>query len=104
VVNGGDSIVLNDLAGTAVTALKFRLSGLLRGDADHVIINGTNGADAINVEGDFANGVTITGLAARLRVVGSEGPVDSVTINGLGGPDNVSAADLSAGAVTFAID
>jgi Ca2+-binding RTX toxin-like protein len=102
--NGGDNIVLNDLTGTAVTALKFTLSGLLQLDADHVIINGTNGADAIHVEGDLANGVTVTGLAAGLRIGGSEGPVDSVTINGLGGADTVNAADLSEGAVSFSMD
>jgi hypothetical protein len=104
VVNGGDNIVLNDLTGTAVTALKFRLSGLLHQDADHVIVNGTSAADTIHVEGDFANGVTVTGLAASLRVVASEGPVDSVTINGLGGADTVDASDLAAGAVSFAMD
>ena len=103
-VNGGDNIVLNDLTGTAVTALKFRLSGLLVQDADHVTVNATSGADAIRVEGDIANGVTITGLAAQLRVVGTEGPVDSVAVNGLGGADTVDASDLASGAVGFAMD
>jgi hypothetical protein len=102
--NGGDNIVLNDLTGTAVTALKFTLSGLLLLDADHVIINGTDNADTIHVEGDLSNGVTVTGLAAGLRSGGSEGPVDSLTINGLCGADAVDASNLSAGAVSFAVN
>jgi hypothetical protein len=101
---GGDNIILNDLSGTSVTALTFRLSGLQQQNADHVIINGTSGTDAIHVEGDFANGVTVTGLAVPLRVVATEGPVDGITINSLGGADAVDASNLSAGAVSLSIN
>jgi len=103
-VNGGDTFVLNDLTGTAVTAVKFVLSGRLQLDADHVILNGSSGADTIDVDGDFANGLTITGLSARVRIGALEGPVDSVTINGLGGADTVDASGLAAGAVSFSMD
>ena len=68
-LGGADTITVNDLTGTDVTAgrpstwLGTPGSGVGDGQADTVIVNGTNGDDVITVAGD--NGVvTVSGLAA----------------------------------------
>src|SRR5207302_2715334 len=53
-LGGADTITVNDLTGTAVQQVNLDLSGTQGsgtgdGAADTVIVNGTNGADQINV-------------------------------------------------------
>src|SRR5258706_6540100 len=64
-LGGADTIVVNDLSGTDVTAVNLNLAAAGgAGDAlpDNVIVNGTNGADAILATGN-ASGVSVPGLA-----------------------------------------
>jgi Ca2+-binding RTX toxin-like protein len=107
-LGGSDTITVNDLSGTAVTGVNLNLAGTLGGTtgdgaADTVIVNGTNGNDAITVTGD-ANGVSVQGLAARVNLTGFEANLDRLTINALDGNDVVNAAGLGAGALGLTAD
>ena len=102
-LNGADNIIVNDLAGTALAHVKARLNN--NDDRpDNLTINGTNGADAIIVDGDFANGVTISGLATQVELFGAIGLADGLTVNALGGADTVDASTLQAGAIDLVIN
>ena len=55
-LGGADTITVNDLSGTDVTGVNLDLagtpgSGTGDGQADTVIVNGTNGADAVQIAG-----------------------------------------------------
>jgi hypothetical protein len=63
-----------------------------------VIVNGTSGNDAINVNGD-AGGVKMSGLAATVEVPHSEAASDRLEINTLAGTDTLDSSGLSAGAM-----
>ena len=98
-LGGADTITVNDLTGTDVTEVNLDLasppgSGTGDGQADSVIVNGTNGDDAIVVAGD-ASGVTVLGLAAQVNITGAETTNDLLTLNTLGGDDVVDASGLS---------
>src|SRR5204863_192379 len=57
-LGGADTITVNDLTGTGVTALNLNLAaadGDSDGQADTVVVNGTTGADVVTV-GDAATG------------------------------------------------
>jgi len=100
---GADTITVNDLTGTDVTELNLDLasppgSGTGDGQADSVIVNGTNGDDAVSVVGD-ASGVAVIGLSAQVNITGAETASDRLTINTLGGDDVLDASGLTDGAV-----
>ena len=50
-LGGADTVVANDLTGTDVTKVNARPRRDGDGQPDHVVVNGTNGADAIKVAG-----------------------------------------------------
>jgi Ca2+-binding RTX toxin-like protein len=107
-LGGADFVNVNDLAGTDVTAVIVDLGGILGGAAgdgvaDHVVVNGTNGNDAINVNGD-AGGVKVSGLAATVKIVDSEAANDKLEVNTLAGRDSVDFAGLAAGAIELVVD
>ena len=101
-LGGADNVVVNDLTGTALTHIKVRLSA--DGQPDHVIVNGSNNADTIDIDGDFANGVTISGLAAQVKVNGAIEAAEGLTVNALGGADTVDASTLEAGAIALTLN
>ncbi len=105
---GADTITVGDLTGTGVTQVNLDLAGTPGtgtgdGQADTVIVNGTNGADAIVVAGD-ASGVAVMGLAAQVNITGAEAANDQLEINALAGDDVVAASGLSAGAIGLTAD
>jgi Ca2+-binding RTX toxin-like protein len=107
-LGGADTITVNDLTGTDVTQVNLDLasppgSGTGDGQADNVIVNGTNGDDAITATGD-ASGVAVIGLAAQVNVTGAEAANDRLTVNTLGGDDVLDASGLSAGAIGLTAD
>ena len=64
------------------------------GQADTIVINATNGDDAIVVTNN--NGViTVSGLGADVTITGFEANNDRIVINGLGGDDVIEASGLS---------
>src|SRR5262249_58310784 len=95
---GSDTATVNDLSGTDLTAVNINLAGVLGGtagdaQADTVIVNGTNGNDAIQVLG-AGTSFTVAGLPATVSVTNSEGANDSLVVNALGGDDQVNASSL----------
>jgi Ca2+-binding RTX toxin-like protein len=105
---GADAITVNDLTGTDVANVNIDLasppgSGVGDGEADAVIVNGTNADDAIVVAGD-ASGVTVTGLAALVNITGAEAAIDRLTVNTLGGDDVMNASGLAVGAIALTAD
>jgi Ca2+-binding RTX toxin-like protein len=107
-LGGADVVTVNDLTGTDVTSVNVDLAGTLGGrvgdaQADRVIVNGTNGNDAIDVSGD-AQAVKVSGLAATTRILHSEVANDRLDVNTLAGTDTVGSAGLAAGAIKFFLD
>jgi Ca2+-binding RTX toxin-like protein len=67
-----------------------------------VVVNGTNGNDAITVSGNAA-GVTVSGLRALVAIQHQES-TDQLDVNGLAGDDAIDASGLAAGAMSLALD
>jgi Ca2+-binding RTX toxin-like protein len=107
-MGGADTVTTNDLTGTGVTQLNLDLasppgSGAGDGQADAVIVNGTNGNDAVTVAGD-ASGVSVVGLSAQVNIKGAETANERLTINTLRGDDVVDASGLSAVAIPLTVN
>jgi Ca2+-binding RTX toxin-like protein len=105
---GADNITVGDLSGTGVTQVNLNLestpgSGTGDGAADTVTVNGTNGADNVQVTG-AGTSFTVSGLPAVVAVSGSEGANDKLVVNLLGGNDTFSASTLPAGVVGLTVD
>src|SRR6476469_7369756 len=106
-LGGADTVTVNDLTGTDVKSVNLDLAGTLGGttgdgQTDHVVVNGTNANDAIAAAGD-ASGVTVSGLHTQVAIQHQE-PTDKLSVEGLGGDDNISATGLAAGAITEFLD
>jgi Ca2+-binding RTX toxin-like protein len=107
-LGGADTVTVNDLSGTDVTKVNIDLAGTIGGtagdgQADTVIVNGSNADNVINVTGSGTS-VAVTGLAAAVAVANSEGANDSLVINALDGHDVVNASKLPAGVMKLIID
>jgi Ca2+-binding RTX toxin-like protein len=107
-LGGADIVTVNDLTGTDLTQLNVALAGTpggATGDAqlDTVIVNATNGNDAIDIFGSGTS-VAVVGLSALVNVTGSEGANDSLVVNGLGGNDSITASTLPAGIIKLTVD
>ncbi len=92
---GADTITVNDLVGTGVDRIDLSLFdfGTPGGNTDTVVVNGSAGDDQITASS--ANGVvTVGGLAAEIRITGTEPAGDRLQINGLGGSDAIDATGL----------
>jgi len=103
-LGGADTITVNDLTGTNVNQVAIDLaatpgSGVGDGQADTIVINGTNGNDVITVT-DNNGVVTVSGLATDVTITGFEAANDRIVINGLGGDDVINASGLG-GAMLF---
>jgi RTX calcium-binding nonapeptide repeat (4 copies) len=102
-LGGADVVTVNDLSGTDVSRVDVDLAGTLGGgagdgQADRVIVNGTNGNDAIDVSGD-AQVVKVSGLSARTEILHSQVANDRLDVNTLAGRDTVGSVGLAAGAI-----
>jgi Ca2+-binding RTX toxin-like protein len=107
-IGGADTITVNDLTGTAVQQVTLNLAGVLNGttgdgQADTVIVNGTNGDNTVTISGG-ADSLAVAGLSASVNVSAAEGALDSLRVFALGGADVVSAATLPAGVVSLSLD
>ncbi len=103
---GADGIAVGDMGGTDVTAIRIDLAGTSSsgdGAADAVTAAGTAAADAIVVSGN-GGGVAVTGLSARIDLVGAEVALDRLTINGQGGDDFIDATALQAGSIGLVVN
>jgi hypothetical protein len=105
-LGGADLVTVNDLAGTDVTAVNVDLAaagGVGDGQPDRVVVNGTNGDDAIAVTGD-AGEVKVSGLAATVAVLHPEAANDRLEIDTKAGTDTVDPAGLAAGAIQLFVN
>jgi RTX calcium-binding nonapeptide repeat (4 copies) len=105
-LGGADQIMVHDLAATDVRSVNVDLAGSGGGGdgaADRVLVDGTNGNDAIDVSGD-ATQVKVSGLAATVRILNPEVANDRLDISTLAGNDTVSSAGLAAGAIQLFVD
>ena len=106
-VGGADTITVNDTTGTGLTHLNLDLAGVAGagrggGNADSVIVNGTDGADRIAVAGS-ASGIAVSGLATSVNISGNEGATDQLVVNALVGDDTINASDLRGGAIALSL-
>ena len=107
-LGGADLVTVNDLTGTDVRNVTVDLAGTLGGatgdgQADRVVVNGTNGDDTIRAFGD-ATEVTAKGLDPIVAIRHSEAANDRLEINTLAGTDSVQSAGLAAGAIQLLVD
>ena len=105
-LGGADAITVNDLTGTDVTRTNLDLAGALGGDAgdgaiDSVVVNGTNGDDAISIDGNGA-GADVTGLATAVSLTHADA-TDTLSVNTLAGVDDVDANGV-AGVLEVLVD
>ncbi|MGA7487719.1 MAG: calcium-binding protein [Xanthobacteraceae bacterium] len=95
-LGGADTITVSDLSKTDVGKVRIDLGatgGGGDGQADTIVLNATNGDDAITVTNN--NGVvTVSGLAAEVTISNFEAN-DRIVINGLGGDDVIQASGLT---------
>ena len=109
-LGGPDLVTVNDLTGTDVQNVNANLAsgpGASTGDllTDQVIVNATNGNDAIEVAGRSRSTTTsVTGLAATVSVTNADPATDALTINALAGNDIVDAAQVSADSTLLTLD
>jgi Ca2+-binding RTX toxin-like protein len=107
-LGGADTVTLNDLSATSVTQVNLDLGatpGAVGGDsqADTVTVNATNGADSVQVTGHGTSYV-VAGLSTLITVANSEGNLDNLAVNLLGGNDTFDASGLAAGVTHLTVD
>jgi Ca2+-binding RTX toxin-like protein len=107
-LGGSDTVTINDLTGTDVKVVNANLAAALGGStgdllADRVIINATNGNDAVEVA-DRGTSVAVAGLAATVIVTNIDPALDALTISGLDGNDILDAAQLAADSMVLTLD
>ena len=107
-LGGADNLTINDLTGTGVKQVAIDLasppgSGTGDGQSDSVIVNATNGNDAISVASSGTS-VVVKGLSEQVTIDGAEAANNSLVINGLGGNDTINASALNVGQINLTID
>jgi Ca2+-binding RTX toxin-like protein len=105
---GADTVTVDELSGTDVTEVGLSLAGSLTpkagdGADDHVVVNGTEGADTVQLTGTQPDGVTVSGLQALVHIFGTDGTSDALDFHALGGNDTVDATGLAEGVVSLTV-
>jgi len=109
VLDGADTIFVNDLSATHVTTLNLNLKSSLDvadGQADAIILTGTDDDDSYQIA-SFDNGSRIAiGAEAFpfVNITGSDGANDRLVVNTLGGDDVVDAGSLAANAIGLTLN
>jgi len=103
-LGGSDDVTINDLSATDVDTMNLDLgvSGVGDGQADRIVVNGTNGDDTIDVSGD-ANSLKVNGLTLT-QLLHAEVANDRLDVNTLAGTDTVASGGLTAGAIQLFVD
>jgi Ca2+-binding RTX toxin-like protein len=103
-LGGADTMVVNDLSGTDVTAVRTDVSGPTDDGAhDQVVVTGSNRDDVATLSG-AAGAASVLGLAARVDVTHANATTDDLTINARGGADAVESSGLAADAIRLTAD
>jgi Ca2+-binding RTX toxin-like protein len=108
-LGGADQVTVHDLTGTGVTGVTVDLAGTiggLTGDGavDDVIVEGTNGTDAITVTGSSSTGAMVSGLSATVQVLVPEFANDRLDVNTLAGADTVDSSGLAPGVIPLFVN
>jgi Ca2+-binding RTX toxin-like protein len=102
-LGGADVITVDDLTGTGVKSVGLDLAGATAdGQTDRVVVNGTNGDDALTVA-DGAGDVIVSGLAATVELLYAEA-ADQLDVETLGGSDTVASGGLATGTIQLFVD
>jgi hypothetical protein len=107
-LGGADVTTVNDLTGTDVTVVDIDLAGALGGatgdgQPDRIVVNATEGVDAIDVSGDAAQ-LKVSGLAPTSEALHSEIANDRLEVNTLAGTDSVASGALAPGSIQLFVD
>jgi Ca2+-binding RTX toxin-like protein len=107
-LGGSDTVTVGNLAGTGLAEVEIDLAGTLGGAtgdaaADIVIVNATDGDDAVDVVGSGTS-AAVVGLPTLVEVSNAEGANDALVVNALGGNDGVTATTLAAGILKLTMD
>ena len=83
-LEGADSVFVNSLAGTGVTGVDVDLATQdgSQSDrvADHVVVNGTDDVDTIDISRD-SSVVKVSGLASTVRISNADAALDELRVN-----------------------
>lgn len=93
-LGGSDQVTINDLTGTGMTNVNVDLAKTLNGTtadgaADTAQVFGTAGDDTIHATAD-GGAVTVSGLAATVRVAHADADSDKLAIDSAAGNDTVT--------------
>ena len=111
-LGGADTIIVNDLTGTAVNQVAIDLGipdpaapqhTIPDGQLDSVVVNGTAGDDAITID-RFHGAVRVSGLAATTTISHADGTLDQLTISAGAGNDTIDASKLPAGNINLVLN
>jgi Ca2+-binding RTX toxin-like protein len=104
VLAGADQVSVGDLTGTAVAEVTLVLGGSQAnggdGDADSVVVEGTQAADAVTIAGEPGR-VIVRGLAATVNISGIDSALDSLRLSAREGDDTLDTVALSEPAPQF---
>jgi hypothetical protein len=106
-LGGTDSVTVSDLTGTGLTNVNVDLAAAIGGAtpdglADTVQVIGTKGDDTIRAAAD-GGAVSVTGLAATVRVSHADADRDTLAIDGSTGNDAVSIDPAVNGLIQVAV-
>jgi Ca2+-binding RTX toxin-like protein len=107
-LGGADSAVVNDTTGTDLKRIALDLEAAIGGGAgdgaaDSVTVNGTNNPDDIQVTA-AGSAVDVNGAPVTVQIDHSEAANDKLTVNGLGGDDNVAVDRGTAALIQTLVD
>jgi Ca2+-binding RTX toxin-like protein len=97
---GSDGVFVSDLSGTDVTSVVADLAAVGGGDdlaRDSVVVNATNGDDAVIVTGSGTS-TQVGGLSPQVTLSGAIAGSDQLNVQALAGADVVDASALPANA------
>jgi Ca2+-binding RTX toxin-like protein len=105
-LGGADTITVDNLSGTGLVKVQLNLkgsAGIGDGQPDNIIVNGTDADDGIRLAA-AGNTILVDGLFPVVRITGSDGVNDHLTVNALGGHDTVDATNLPANLIGLTVD
>ncbi len=107
-LGGNDNAVLNDTAATGLKIVSLDLAAAIGGGAgdgaaDSVTVNGTDLADDIQVTAT-GSAVNVNGAPVTVHIDHSEAANDKLTVNGLGGDDDVAISPEAAALIQTLVD
>jgi Ca2+-binding RTX toxin-like protein len=101
-LGGADLVDVGDLTGTDLASLQVDLGGA-DGAADRVAVAGTDGDDAITVNGD-PNELKVSGLHTGVAILDPEFANDRLDVNTGAGRDSVDSSQLAPGTIQLSVD